>query len=53
MDVVKRNFDEDIRGELVHRAMPIMKQEVDRFRSVVITGIEEPIGSTFQERERK
>ena len=51
MDVIKRNFDEDIRGELVHRAMPMMKQEVDRFRSVVITGIEEPTGSTFQERE--
>ena len=42
----------EIRKEIVEKALPMFKQEVDRFRSIVITGVKESQRETWQDRER-
>ena len=47
------SFVSDVRKEMVMDVVPILKREMDRAKSVVITGIMEPIGDNPQERERE
>ena len=47
------SFINEVRKELVMDVVPILKREMDRAKSVVITGIKEPIIDNYQERERE
>ena len=44
-------INEEVRKEIVDKALPMIKQEVDRYRSVVITGVKESTREMHQDRE--
>ena len=41
VEVVQKNLDAEFQNTMVMKALPIVRQEVDRFRSVVIFGLDE------------
>ena len=49
-EVVQKNLDADFQNTMVVKAMPIVRQEIDRFRSVIVIGIEEDCNKTAYER---
>ena len=50
IDVIEKNLDVDFRDSMVVKALPMVRQEMDRFRSVIVVGIKEDSNKTSYER---